>query len=221
MNSKLKRRLVVVTGIIVIVIVSVLAIVGSSASHKNITIAQAVSGSYNDTKVQVTGKVVPNSFTFSGNVLTFLIYDDDSGPKTTLKVVYDKGVSSTFGNDVTAICTGRLDEKGVLQCSELVTKCPSKYESSVDALTIEQLFSYGADIIGNPLKVTGVVKAGSLKPAGQNERFVLIDVAGGKELSVIFNDALSEEIRDGSTLVITGSLSSLNTFAATGVALKG
>jgi len=221
LNNKLKRRLIVVTGVIVIVIVSVLAIVGSAGSSKIITVAQAASGSHNGTKVQVTGKVLPNSFAFSGSVLTFSIYDDESGPNTTVKVVYEQGVSSTFGNDVIAICTGKLDDDGVLRCTELVTKCPSKYESAADALSVEKLLSYGQDIIGNPVKVTGVVKAGSLKPAGQKDRFIITDPSGGRELSIQFDGALSAEIKDGSTVVITGALSSTNTFAATGVALKG
>ena len=221
-KNKLKRRLVVVTGIIVIVIASVLAIVGSSGSSKIVTVAEAASGSYNGSRVQVTGKVVPNSFAFSGSVLTFLIYDDTTGQNTTVKVVYEQAVSSTFGNDVIAICTGKLDDEGVLRCTEMVTKCPSKYESTVDALSVEKLLSYPSqDMIGNPVKVTGMVKAGSLKPVGQKDRFIIADPSGGRELSVQFDGALSAEIKDGSIVVITGALSSTDTFAATGVALKG
>ena len=221
LNSRLKRRLIVVTGVIVIAVVVVLAIIGSSTASKTITVAEAANGSFNGSKVQVTGKVAQNSYSFAGNVLTFMIYDDASGPQVRLKVVYDKGVSSTFGNDVTAICTGRIDDQGVLQCTELVTKCPSKYESSTDALNVEQLLSYGEDIIGKPVKVSGTVKAGSLKPAGQGDRFIIIDKEGGTELSVQFDGALSGDIHDGSVLVLTGALSSSTRLEATDVALKG
>jgi D-alanyl-D-alanine carboxypeptidase len=48
-----------------------------------------------------------------------------------------------FENDVTAICTGKKGKDGVLVCSELVTKCPSKYESDEDALSIADLLDYG------------------------------------------------------------------------------
>ena len=210
-----------VTGVIIIVIVAVLAIVGGSTASKTVTVAEAASGKFNGTKVQVSGKVVSNSYIFADDVLTFFIYDEESGSQTSLKVVYDKGVSATFGNDVTAICTGRIGDDGVLMCSELVTKCPSKYESSVDALGVEQLFSYGEDIIGSLVKVSGVVKAGSLKPAGQGDRFTITDASGGRELVVIFSGALSEEIKDGSTVVLTGTLNASGKFEASEVALKG
>ena len=47
-------------------------------------------------------------------------------------MIYQGAASSTFGDDVTAICTGRVGDDGVLRCSELVTKCPSKYEGAGD-----------------------------------------------------------------------------------------
>ena len=221
LNRRLKRRLVVVTGVIIVVIVAVLAIVGGSTASKTVTVAEAASGKFNGSKVQVSGKVVSNSYTFAGDVLTFFIYDEESGAQTSLKVVYDKGVSATFGNDVTAICTGRIGDDGVLLCSELVTKCPSKYESSVDALGVEQLLSYGQGIVGTPVKVSGVIRAGSLKPAGQGDRLVITDAVGGKELTVIFSGALSEGIKDGSTVVLTGTLNASGRFEASEVALKG
>ena len=221
MGSILKRRLVVVTGVIVIVVIIVLAVVGASTAHKTLTVAEAASGEYNGSRVQVTGKVVENSYNFTGNSVTFLIYDDAADPRVRLEVIYDKGVSSTFGNDVTAICTGKLDDAGVLQCSELVTKCPSKYESSVDALGVEQLLSYGDDIVDKPVKVSGVIKEGTLKPAGQGDRFVITDGEGGAELSVVYNGALSQEIQDGSFVVLTATLNSSGKLEATEVALKG
>lgn len=221
MDSRLKRRLIVVTGIIIIVVVAVLAIVGNSTSHRSVTIAQAVDGSHNGERVQVTGKVVENSYSFKDDILTFEIYDDTADTAAKLKVVYDRPVSSTFGNEVIAICTGRIDEQGVLQCTDLVTKCPSKYESSTDALSIEQLIAYGNDIVGVPVKVSGVVKDGSLKPAGQGDRFILTDMAGSLQLPVEFDAALSEKIQDGSVVVLTGSLDASSKFVATEVALKG
>ena len=221
MGTKLKRRLIVVTGVIVVVIAVVLAIVGGSTAHKTITVAEAASGSYNGDRVQVTGKVVENSYRFADDGLTFMIYDDESGPQIRLEVTYDKGVSSTFGNDVTAICTGTIDESGVLKCIELVTKCPSKYESATDALSVEQLLSYGGEITGKMVKVSGMVQEGSLKPVGQGDRFVITDAGSQVGLSVQFNGALSDEIKGGSVVVLTGMLTSSGKFEATDVALKG
>lgn len=126
MNAKTKRRMVVVTGIIVIVLVVILAVVGGTSSAKTVSVAEAATGSYADQKIQVSGNVVENSFATEGNVLTFDIYDPNGDITQQLRVRFEGGVSATFGNDVTAICTGKVGEDGVLNASELVTKCPSK-----------------------------------------------------------------------------------------------
>lgn len=210
-----------VTGIIVIVLVVILAVVGGSGAAKSATVADAVAGKYADQKIQVTGNVVENSYATNDNVLTFAIYDKDGNPAEQLNVRYEGGVSATFGNDVTAICTGKINDAGVLECSELVTKCPSKYENADSALTVEQLLGYGESVYGNVVKVAGSVGAGSLKAAGQGDRFILVDAETGDSMPVVFEGALSDGIADGSAVVLTGSLGADGKFAATDVALEG
>ncbi|WP_139650777.1 cytochrome c maturation protein CcmE domain-containing protein [Raoultibacter phocaeensis] len=221
MNAKTKRRMVVVTGIIVIVLIVVLALVGGSTAAKSVSVAQAADGSHANERVQVSGNVVENSFKTTGNMLTFAIYDPEGDSSVHLSVSYEGGVAATFGNDVTAICTGKIDEEGVLHATELVTKCPSKYENATDALSVSSLLDYGESVVDKPVKVTGTVKEGTLKAAGQGDRFVLVDAESGAELPVKFDDALSDEVKDGSSLVLTGSLNSDSTFSATDVALEG
>ena len=221
MNAKTKRRMVVVTGIIVIVLVVILAVVGGTSSAKTVSVAEAATGSYADQKIQVSGNVVENSFATEGNVLTFDIYDPNGDITQQLRVRFEGGVSATFGNDVTAICTGKVGADGVLHATELVTKCPSKYENSSNALGVAQLADYGDSVLDKPVKVTGTVKDGTLAAAGQGDRFVLVDAEGAPELSVLFDDALSDEVRDGSTLVLTGSLNEDGKFHATEVSLAG
>ena len=94
----------------------------------------------------------------------------------------------------------------MLNASELVTKCPSKYENATNALTVSQLTGYGDEVVDKPVKVAGAVKDGTLKAAGEGDRFVLVDPENGEELAVEFNDAISEEVKDGSSLVLTGSM---------------
>ena len=132
-----------VTGIIVIVLVVILAVVGGSGAAKSATVADAVAGKYADQKIQVTGNVVENSYATNDNVLTFAIYDKDGNPAEQLNVRYEGGVSATFGNDVTAICTGKIAGDGVLHATELVTKCPSKYENASSALSVSRLLEHG------------------------------------------------------------------------------
>lgn len=220
MNTKTKRRMFVVTGIIVIVLVVILAVVGGSSSAKSVTIADVASGQYVDQKIQVSGNVVENSFKTEGNVLTFDILDPNGDPSQTVRVSYEGGVAATFGNDVTAICTGKIGSDGVLRASELVTKCPSKYENATNALGVAQLIGYGDSVMDKPVKIAGTVKAGTLAAAGQGDRFVILDADGATELAVVYSDALSEEVKDSSSLVLTGSLNADGKFHATDVALE-
>ncbi|MCI8366525.1 MAG: cytochrome c maturation protein CcmE [Eggerthellaceae bacterium] len=216
MNAKMKRRLVAVSGIIIVVLILVLAFVGGNSAAKTVSVAEAAEGGYAGQKVQVSGNVVEDSFSTAGNTLTFEIYDPENEAGAPLKVVYEGAASSTFGNDVTAICTGHMGEDNVLTCSELVTKCPSKYENATDALEVGQLLGYGLDMVGTMVKVTGTVQ--DLKAVGQGDRFVITD--GTDVLPVAFDGALSEEVVDGAQVVLTGSLSQDGSFAATDVALQ-
>ncbi len=220
MNTKTKRRMMAVTGIIVIVLIVILAVVGGAGAAKSATIADAVAGTYADQKIQVTGNVVENSYATQNNVLTFEIYDKDGNPGEVLPVRYEGGVSATFGNDVTAICTGKIASDGVLHATELVTKCPSKYENASSALSVSDLLGYGDAVVDKTVKVAGKV-SGSLKAAGSAERFVLSDASSSQSISVAFDGALSDEVAEGSSLVVTGSLSEDGSLKATDVALEG
>ena len=221
MNAKMKKRMIAVSGVIVIVLILVLAFVGGNTAATTMSIAEAAEKPQAGQKVQVSGNVVQDSFSTSNDVLTFKIYDPEGDPATQLEVRYDGAASSTFGNDVTAICTGKINDEGVLECSELVTKCPSKYENADSALTVEQLLGYGESVYGNVVKVAGSVGAGSLKAAGQGDRFILVDAETGEAMPVVFEGALSDEVSDGSAVVLTGSLGADGKFAATDVALEG
>ena len=221
MNAKMKKRMIAVSGVIVIVLILVLAFVGGNTAATTLSVAEAAENPQAGQKVQVSGNVVQDSFSTTDNVLTFKIYDPEGDPATQLEVRYDGAASSTFGNDVTAICTGKINEAGVLECSNLVTKCPSKYENAADALMVSQLLGYGVDVIGKVVKVSGTVKAGTLSAAGRGDRFVIVDTADGSELPVAFDDALSEDVADGTAVVLTGALTEDGKFAATDVALEG
>lgn len=226
MSKKMKRRLIAVSGIVIIVLVIALVVIGGSTSARTVDIAEAVDNPTVGEKIQVSGNVAEDSYSFSGDTLTFSIYDPDSDNSQQLVVRYEGAASSTFGNDVTAICTGRIAEDGALDCSELVTKCPSKYEDSDSALEVSQLIGYGEEIYGKTMKVVGVVAQGSLQPAGGDRRFVLNDSSigaaadGAESVPVIFDGALSDDIGDGSTVVVTGALSADGSVDATDVALS-
>ncbi|MDR3053394.1 MAG: cytochrome c maturation protein CcmE [Coriobacteriales bacterium] len=218
MNKRTRQRLIVVTGVIVIVLIAVLAYVGSGGASKAVTLAQAVSGEYANQRVQVSGTVVDDSYSNSNATLSFAIYDPEADNSQTLDVVFEGPVSATFGNGIVAICTGKLDENGVLRASELVTKCPSKYESAEGAVTAEYLQERGDQLVGQELKLAGYIKAGTLVGVGGPQRFVLYSQGG--EVPVAFDGALSDEVRDEASVVVAGALDKNGVFQATDVALE-
>ena len=221
MNTRMKRRLGVVTGVIVIVVVVVLAVVGGNSAARTVSVAEAAATT-GDAKLQVTGNVVENSFSIDGDVLTFRIYDADADPvaDVTLPVRYDGGVSATFGNDVTAICTGRMDTSGVLNCTELVTKCPSKYSNAEGSLSVPDLLSYGDKVVGKPVLVHGAIGAGTLAGVDADTRFTLVDADSGNELPVKYDGALPDDMVEGARIVLTGSIGADGAFTATNVAFE-
>ncbi len=220
MASKSKKtRYAVVGGIVVIVLVAAAAFLSAGTVATSMSVAEAAQNAATGKKVEVTGNVVDNSYKISGDTLDFSIYDPND-PSTTLAVSYDRGVSATFGNGVTAICTGTL-EGGSLRCTQLVTKCPSKYETASDALSVSQLKGYGEAIVSKNVKVAGTLAAGTLQGVDATPRFVLADPdASGEQLPVRYSGALSDTVADGAALVVTGALQQDGSFEATQVAFE-
>ena len=221
MNSKMKKRMVAVGGVIVIVVIVLMAFVGGGNAAKVVSVGDAAGGAYESKKVQVSGLVVDNSYTVDpAGVLSFdIAAEDDPAQAVKLRVVYDKGVSATFGNGVNAICTGRI-QGGQLVCTELVTKCPSKYESATEALGVAQLQGYGVESMeGTTVKVAGVVA--QLGDVTSGLRLQLADAEDASAvLGVVFSGALPEGVQEGADVVLTGALQADGSFLASEVALQ-
>lgn len=221
MNSKMKKRMVAVGGVIVIVVIVLMAFVCGGNAAKVVSVGDAAGGAYESKKVQVSGLVVDNSYTVDpAGVLSFdIAAEDDPTQAVKLRVVYDKGVSATFGNGISAICTGRVQD-GMLVCTELVTKCPSKYENATEALSVAKLKGYDLQAMeGTTVKVAGsVAQLGDVTSA---ERLVIADAAdAGTTLGVVFSGALPADVAEGSSVVLTGALDADGRFLATEVALQ-
>lgn len=219
MNKRAKKRLFIVTLVIVIVMAIILASIGAGGASETLTVAEAAGGSYSGEKVQVSGAVVEDSYTSSDGTMTFDIYDaeaDDSS--VTLRVVYSGSVPATFGNGVTAICTGTIGDDGTLEATTLVTKCPSKYESAEGSLTVSNLLEQADTMVGQETKLAGYVKEGTLVAAGEGDRFVL--TSQDAEIAVLYDDALPSGMEEGSSVVLTGALNEDGEFEATEVALE-
>lgn len=216
MNKAAKKRLVIV-GLIVVVVAAVLfAVVGSGGAAASLSVAQAASGDYDGKKVQVAGPVVNDSYTTEGSTAVFSIADDND-PGAVITVNYTGTMPATFGNGVTAICTGTL-QGTTMVCNELVTKCPSKYESAEGSVTAGTLMANAAAYEGIDIKLAGYVTAGTIANIDSPVRFVLN--SQGASVDVAYDGALPDGMEDGSAVIVTGALGEGGTlFEAVDVAM--
>jgi cytochrome c-type biogenesis protein CcmE len=224
MNKRARNRLIGIAVILLIVIAAALVLFTQGAAS-NLTVAQAAKDSAENVgrRVQVTGMVVNGSWDKKTNPMTFKIRDqkdeDETGPQLT--VVYSGALPATFGDGVEAIVTGEFGENDTITSAEMITKCPSKYATSDDAYTVSKLNERADQMVNIPVKVAGIIKDGSVAPPGGAIRFTLLNAEGATdEINVAYEGALSEDIKDGASVVLTGELDANGAFVATDVALE-
>lgn len=216
MNTSAKRRLTLVGLVIVVVAIVLFVVLGSGSTAKALSVGEAASGSYDGKNVQVSGLVVDNSYTTEGSETTFKVADEND-ESATLQVTYTGALPATFGNGITAICTGKVKD-GTLTASTMVTKCPSKYESAEGALTVGIMLQNKSVYEGVDLKVAGYVTEGTLADATADVRFNLN--SQGEGIDVVYDGALPDDVQDGTAVVVSGKLSKDGTqLIATDVAI--
>ncbi len=216
MNSQAKKRLTLVGLIVVVVALLLFVFLGSGGTAKALSVGDAASGQYEGKKVQVSGTVVDGSYTTQGTTAVFQVCDEADASQT-LDVTYDGALPATFGNGVTAICTGTVTD-GALRATEMVTKCPSKYESAEGALTVGVMFHNPNAYIGTEVKLAGYVTDGSLADVNADVRFNLNSQEAS--VDVAYDGALPEGMEEGTAVVVTGKLSQdMTVFEATDVAI--
>ena len=215
MNKKAKRRLVVMGGIIAIAMLVIVAIAGAGGSASSVTVADVATGSYQGKKVQVSGVVVADSIEKDGARVTFDIApEDESGapnPSVRLRVGYEGALPATFGAGVVAICTGDVDNPPFLNCTEMVTKCPSKYASAEGSLTVKGLLGQKDSMVGKDTSVCGYVR-GTINGADADYRFTI--ESQGEKMNVVYDGGLPDNVKDGTAVVIKGKLTKDGTFQA-------
>ncbi len=217
MNRSAKRRLVVVGGIIVVAMLVIVAIAGSGGAASSLSISDVVSGDYRGKKVQVSGSVVADSLTSEGSIALFEIQPEEGSAAASgqeaLTVRYDGALPATFGTGVVAICTGTVESDNTLTATELVTKCPSKYESAEGSLTVKGLLDQAESMTGEATKVCGYVR-GEVLPVDAAEGYRFTLESQGATINVIWDGGMDEAVTDGTALVVSGVLNADGTLTA-------
>ncbi|GAB4276643.1 MAG: hypothetical protein Kow0056_07290 [Coriobacteriia bacterium] len=215
MNKRARQRLIGVTVILFAIIAAVVVGTmkgGPGAGAYVATVEEVLADdSLVGERVEVTGSIVEGSWERGARPMEFDIRNEDGDADSpTIHVVYDGTVPATFGDGTSAKVTGTYVEKGVIESTEMVVKCPSKYESEVGALTVEQALE-DADKIGYA-KIAGVVAS------MESDGFVLASETNGDvTLKVRLETALPENVQEGTFVVVEGSFDG-DVFVAQGVA---
>jgi cytochrome c-type biogenesis protein CcmE len=212
-------RLIGVTGLIVVIIGGIIFYTtreGAGAGAMYATISEVLADeSLVGEKVKVSGAVVAGSWDQGTRPMVFDIVDPAVGGEPYLEIVYDGTVPTAFGDGTGVIVTGELTEDLTIEADQMITQCPSKYESAEGALSVDALLESGDSVVGKPVKVSGVVADDSLGMDG----FVLeSDSDSGMTVEVLFDEALPENVNEGSSVVLGGSLDDQGVFTATSVA---
>jgi len=223
-NKRAQMRLLGVTAIILLAVAAIffsLQSRGGTAYYKTVK-EISTDSSLSGERVKVGGAVVTGSWDRKSNPMKFVIRDEadkaSSGP--TVNVVYNGAVPSTFGDGVTAIVTGELSSDGTIEADEMITKCPSKYESATGVIPVGDLVGKGESMVGKPTKATGYVKAGTIVAPGADARFIVTTAKGGTDdVKVVFEGALPSGMTGDSQVVLTGAIEADGKFVATDVAL--
>jgi cytochrome c-type biogenesis protein CcmE len=221
-NKRARMRLIGVTAIIIIVIAVLVLTIGNKQVAAFSTISEvAKGGNKAGERVKIGGAVVAGSWNKQSSPMKFTIKEegDTAGTGPTLQVVYTGTAPNTFGDGVVAIVTGELNDQGVVQANEMITKCPSKYSSATGAIPVGELGKGQSQVGVKDIQVSGYIKPSTLS-SDPTKRFSLATKADGTGDAVLvtFSGALPDTIKDGVQVVVTGTLGTDNTFAATGVA---
>ncbi len=225
MNKRARTRLIGVTVVILAAIVLIVLMTGNKQAAVYSTVSSvSKDSSLVGKRVKVGGAVVPGSWNKQSNPMKFTVREESDKAATgpTLKVVYTGTAPNTFGDGVVAIVTGTLGQDGVIEANEMITKCPSKYESAAGAIPIADLVGKGATMAGKPVKATGYIKPGTIAAASSGDRFIVAEKIDGtgSSLAVGYSGALPSGLKDGSKVVISGELDTDGKFVATSVALE-
>jgi cytochrome c-type biogenesis protein CcmE len=222
MNKRARNRLIIVTAIILVLAVGAwlfLSVFSGGGSYEQTVKDVAVGGDAKlvGTRVQVTGTVVAGSWDKKTDPMVFKISSDGTASGPMVEVTYDGAAPNTFGNDTVAILTGTVEKLGQLKASDMLTKCPSKYQATTQSATVAEVLAAPA---GSPISVEGFLSPGTLRPASAAQRFTLSTTATGTApaFPVSFAGAMPAGTKDGVRLVVFGELKS-GVFAATQVAV--
>ena len=138
MNKKSRTRLLVATGVIVVVfIVGVVFLVQKQGAYYR-QVSDLATGQYDGKNVKVGGRVLDGTIKRDSTGVRFTI-QDLTGQQSTVNVLYSGQMPNTFDSGVDVVVIGKYAGNGALiTADQLQTKCPSKYEGSASPAPVSE-----------------------------------------------------------------------------------
>lgn len=128
MNKKSRTRLLIATGVIVVVfVIGVVFLVQKQGAYYR-QVSDLTSGQYDGKNVKVGGRVIDGTISRDDSGVHFEI-QDLTGKSDTVEVSYSGQMPNTFESGVDVVVIGKY-ASNVLTADQLQTKCPSKYKGS-------------------------------------------------------------------------------------------
>ncbi len=127
MNKKSRTRLLVATGVIVVVfVIGVVFLVQRQGAYYR-QVSDLKTGQYDGKNVKVGGRVMNGTIERDDSGVHFMI-QDLTGRTDTVKVSYAGQMPNTFAAGVDVVVIGKYAADGVISADQLQTRCPSKYK---------------------------------------------------------------------------------------------
>jgi cytochrome c-type biogenesis protein CcmE len=127
-NKKSRTRLLIATGVIVVVfVIGVVFLVQKQGAYYR-QVSDLTSGQYDGKNVKVGGRVIDGTISRDDSGVHFEI-QDLTGKSDTVEVSYSGQMPNTFESGVDVVVIGKY-ASNVLTADQLQTKCPSKYKGS-------------------------------------------------------------------------------------------
>jgi cytochrome c-type biogenesis protein CcmE len=217
MNKRARNRLIIAAAIIVVI--------GGAGFLLAMQDSQPINGvaellAQGDTAVglrmKVTGTVIGESWNGQANPMRFEIKDESTATASpqTLKVEYSGVAPGGFGDKTKATLTGELGTDGVFKATDMLTVCPTKYQTA-QAMTVDQILADKA-VLDQTVKLAGYV-TGSVSSNG----FTMSSrLDGGKTVDVRVSAALPDGVGKGAYVELTGELLKDGTYRASKVDVK-
>ena len=133
MNKKSRTRLLIATGVIVVVfVIGVVFLVQKQGAYYR-QVAELTTGQYDGKNVKVGGQVVRGTINRDDAGVHFTI-QDLTGKTDTVKVTYSGQMPNTFEDGVDVVVVGKYAAAdGIVSADQLQTKCPSKYKGQASS----------------------------------------------------------------------------------------